>query len=52
VFAALVIQHAMRVRHFVICGLMRMRGFVIRGLPGSTIFSHSISQTARFYTNK
>ena len=36
VFVALGIQHALRVRDFVICGLL-----------GSTIFFHNISQTAR-----
>ena len=35
--AALAIQHAMRVRHIVICGL-----------PGSTILFYIISRTAEF----
>jgi hypothetical protein len=38
VFVALVIQHAMRMRHI-----------VIRVLPGSLMFAHSISHTARFW---
>jgi hypothetical protein len=37
VFVALAIEHVVLMRHFVICGL-----------SGSTIFSHIISQTARF----
>jgi hypothetical protein len=37
VFVALVTQHAMRMRHIVICGL-----------SGSTVFSNIISKTARF----
>jgi hypothetical protein len=38
---ALVIQHAMHMRHIVICGL-----------PVSTIFSHIISQTAGLSAKK
>jgi hypothetical protein len=41
VFVALVIQHAMRMRHTVICGS-----------SGSTTFFNIISQTARFSKNK
>ena len=41
VFVALVIQHAMCMRHIVMCGL-----------PGSTLFIYVISQTARFSKKK
>jgi len=40
VFVALGIQHAMRVRHIVICGM-----------PRYTVFFHIISQTARLKKN-
>jgi hypothetical protein len=36
-FEAFVIQHATRMRHIAICGLL-----------GSTVLSHIISQTAQF----
>jgi len=41
VFVALVIQHAMRMRHIVICAM-----------PHSTVFSHIISQKAGFSKKK
>jgi hypothetical protein len=40
VFEALVIQHAMRMRHIAICGL-----------PRSTVFLHILPQTAQFSKN-
>jgi len=41
VFVALVIQHAMRMRHIVICGL-----------SGSTKFFHTVLQRAQFLEKK
>jgi hypothetical protein len=41
VCVALGVQHAIRMRHIVICGL-----------PGSVVFFHIISQTAQFKKKK
>ena len=43
-FVALVTQHAMRMRHIVICGLPQLYNFFPRYLKNGTIFKKKVTE--------